>query len=221
MSFRSIYGYTVSENGWRMVDQQESWRTVPDLQDQYEVSDQGRVRSLDRTINYVHGRTGTLCTRRVKGTVLRPGEMVSGHLHVAIGGISRTVHSLVAAAFIGPRPESQEVRHINGHPADCRAANLEYGTRSDNAEDSKRHGTHFHAGLTHCKRGHELSGDNLQKVAAGNKRACLACRRERHGLPVKTVGQCINGHSLTPENRYTNGTGHTRCKPCALGRKSA
>jgi len=40
------------------------------------------------------------------------------------------------------------------------------------------------------------------------------------GTPIP-ASQRIDGHSLTPENRYTNGTGHTRCKPCVLGRKSA
>jgi hypothetical protein len=98
---------------------------------------------------------------------------------------------------------------------------LEYGTRSDNAEDSKRHGTHFHSGLTECKRGHDLTDPvNLQKVTKGGMRKCLACRRDRAALyragqQVTVDGFCINGHPKTPENRYTNGSSGTRCKPCA------
>lgn len=205
----------------------EEWRPAVG-HDGYEVSDQGRVRSLDRTIEYVDGRSGRTCARSLKATVLAPGHSPSGHLHVMLGATAcRTVHSLVAEAFIGPRPDGHEVRHINGNPPDCRAANLEYGTRSDNAEDSKRHGTHFHAGLTRCKRDHDLTDPaNLQKVARGNKRSCLACRRERAALyragsQVTTEGQCINGHPMTPENRYTNGSGSTRCKVCVIERKQA
>lgn len=193
----------------------EEWRPVVGHERSYEVSDQGRVRSLDRMVPSGHG-----ALRFSRGRVLKPGTATSGHQHVVLAGkVTRTIHSLVADAFIGTAMPGAEVRHINGQPADCRAENLEYGSRSDNAEDSKRHGTHFHAGLTHCKRGHELSGDNLQKSASG-KRTCLACRRERQSLyragkRVVPVGQCPNGHQMTPENRYTNGTGRTRCKPCA------
>ena len=189
----------------------EEWRPVVGYEGLYEVSDQGRVRSL------------------ISGRILRPAtRRLSGHKHVMLCRPSQVglVHQLVAAAFLGPRPDGAETRHLNGDSGDNRAANLQYGTRSENTEDSKRHGTHFHAGLTHCKRGHELTGDNLQKVAAGNKRTCLACRRERArlykaGTQVTQEGYCINGHPKTPENRYTNGPGHTRCKPCALERRRA
>lgn len=216
MSFRTVNGSTHTEDGWR---------PVVGLEGQYEVSDQGHVRSLDRTIEYVDGRSGKTCTRFAKGVVLKPGAAKSGHLHVVLCGATRTVHSLVADAFIGPRPDEYEVRHINGQPADCRATNLEYGTRSDNTEDSKRHGTHFHAGLTECTRGHDLTDSaNLQKSAKGDRRTCLACRRERDamyrtGSRVKVEGYCINGHPMTPKNRYTNGYGRTRCKACVQERK--
>lgn len=197
----------------------EEWRPVVGHEGHYEVSDQGHVRSVDRIITSI-SRTGREYLSRRKGKVLSPGRSPSGHLLVHLNGIARSVHSVVAAAFIGPRPNGYEVRHINGQPGDCRAANLEYGTRSENAEDSKRHGTHFYAGLTVCKRGHDLMDPtNLQKTARGDRRVCLACRRERQrlydsGSQVKQDGCCANGHPMTPENRYTNGLGRTRCKPC-------
>jgi hypothetical protein len=60
-----------------------------------------------------------------------------------IGGKSRTryIAPMVAAAFIGPRLEGQQVRHKNGINDDNRPANLEYGTRSENELDKRRHGT--------------------------------------------------------------------------------
>lgn len=195
-------------------------------EDVYEVSDHGRVRSKSRIVEQANPRTGARYSIRRNGVVLKPGRAPSGHLHVVLQGrITRTVHSLVADAFIGPRPDGEEIRHKNGQPSDCRANNLEYGTRSDNAEDSKRHGTHFHAGLATCKRGHDLTDPrNLQKVTKGSRRVCLACRRDRAqlyrtGSQVTIEGHCINGHPMTPENRYTNGNGGTRCKPCALVRR--
>lgn len=196
---------------------EEQWRPVVGHEDVYEVSNLGRVRSKDRLVT-VHGRISYQSFR--KGRILKPGTSRSGHKYVVVAATTATVHSIVAAAFIGPRQDGMETRHLNGDPSDNRPENLTYGTRSENAEDSKRHGTHFHAGRTVCKRGHDLTDPtNLQKTAGGDSRVCLACRRERQrlydsGSQVKQDGCCVNGHPMTPENRYTNGLGRTRCKPC-------
>lgn len=50
------------------------------------------------------------------------------------------VHVLVAQAFLPPKPEGQEVRHLDGNPANNHASNLAWGTRLDNVNDAKRHG---------------------------------------------------------------------------------
>jgi hypothetical protein len=52
------------------------------------------------------------------------------------------VHVLVAWAFHGPRLDGMEVRHLNGIKLDNRVDNLVWGTRSENAKDLVRHGTH-------------------------------------------------------------------------------
>ncbi|QEA11297.1 HNH endonuclease [Mycobacterium phage Buttons] len=189
------------------------WRPVVGHEGKYLVSDEGQILSL------------------ITGKTLRPATRESGHQHVMLAQPSRCalVHALVAESFLGPRPEGSrvEIRHLNGDATDNRVENLRYGTRSENAEDSKRHGTHFNAGRTHCKRGHELAGDNLQKHSGpGSRRTCLACRRERQALyrsgkQLTEEGYCINGHPKTPENRYSNGPRGSRCKPCARGRKAA
>jgi len=53
---------------------------------------------------------------------------------------NRTVHSLVAEAFLGPRPQGHEVRHLNDDRYDNRIENLAYGTHSDNMRDAQRNG---------------------------------------------------------------------------------
>lgn len=109
----------------------EVWKDIPGQEGRYQVSDQGRVRSLPHYVRLVaHGKE----TKRLSpGRVLRPGPMKSGHLSVAIGkGNSRQVHQLVLEAFVGPRPTGCEVLHLNHHPADNRLENLRYGTRSEN-----------------------------------------------------------------------------------------
>jgi hypothetical protein len=117
----------------------EHWRAVPGFEGAYEVSDLGRVRSLDRDITQA-GRKGTIYTKRVRGRMLRPGRMPGGHVSVSLGrGNSRCVHVLVLLAFIGPPSAAQEALHRNGVANENWLANLRWGTRS---RDNKWHNGH-------------------------------------------------------------------------------
>lgn len=118
----------------------EIWRAIPGFEGAYEVSDQGRVRSLARTITQL-SRGGTPYERHIPACVLRPGpQMRCGHLSVVLGrGNSRCVHELVLLAFVGPRPEKHEARHLNGLESDNRLCNLVWDTRGNNTRDKKWH----------------------------------------------------------------------------------
>ena len=50
-------------------------------------------------------------------------------------------HRLVAEVFHGAAPEGHEVRHLNGNRANNSAANVTWGTRSQNMLDKELHGT--------------------------------------------------------------------------------
>jgi len=52
------------------------------------------------------------------------------------------VQHLVLQTFVGPKPVGMECRHLNGIRTDNRLENLCWGTRSENQQDSIRHGTH-------------------------------------------------------------------------------
>jgi len=116
----------------------EVWKPVVGAEGLYEVSDQGRVRSLDRKVRYVNGRTA-----RYKGRLLRPFRSPR-MVKVCLGrGVNRTVHSLVACAFLGSPPINSEICHNDGNAANNRLENLRYDTRIANAADKRRHGTHL------------------------------------------------------------------------------
>jgi hypothetical protein len=51
------------------------------------------------------------------------------------------VHRLIARAFLGECPPGNQVRHLDGNPANNNVSNLSYGTRLENREDAIRHGT--------------------------------------------------------------------------------
>jgi hypothetical protein len=120
---------------------EEIWKPVPGYEGRYEVSDLGRVRSLDREIICMGEIKGSYVSRK-KGRVLRPGPSNYGHLSVVLGrGKTRMVHELVLRAFVGEPPDKHECCHNNGDPTDNRLSNLRWGTRSENSVDAVKHGS--------------------------------------------------------------------------------
>jgi hypothetical protein len=117
----------------------EIWRSIKGFTGRYEVSSEGRVRSLTQVV-ICEGPVKGRYTSVRHGKLLRPGRMASGHLSVALGkGNSQCVHRLVLNAFVGPAPDGYECLHINGNPADNRLVNLRWGTRSENNVDAVIH----------------------------------------------------------------------------------
>ncbi len=149
----------------------ERWLPVVGYEGIYEVSDQGRVRSLDRIDTRGHAR---------REKVLRPRKTTRDHLAVALYADSvRTdfqVHRLVLEAFVGPRPAGMEGCHWNDIPTDNRLENLRWDTRSANVADSVRNGRHAMANRTHCPQGHPYTPENTYTYPRG-ARACRECRR--------------------------------------------
>lgn len=152
----------------------EEWRPVVGYEAAYEVSSLGRVRSLDRRVGAGGGRT-----RLSGGRVLSPyagDHYVKVRLKVDGAGSTKNVHSLVAAAFLGPRPDGTEVCHINGDGHDNRASNLRYDTHRANSLDRTAHGVDHYARRTHCDRGHPYNDANTY-VRPGGARMCRTCNR--------------------------------------------
>lgn len=152
----------------------ETWRPVPGYEGMYEVSDVGRVRSVDRVI--INRRYGY--SRHYAGRVLVLVEKrdIPSYYVVSLhkdGQQVQLVHHLVCLAFVGPMPKGMQVRHLNGDSLDNRLCNLSYGTPSENQLDNVRHGTHAHSRKTHCDSGHEFTDTNTR--FAQGRRYCRAC----------------------------------------------
>jgi len=88
------------------------WRDVPGLEDRYEVSNDGLVRS--------------------KPLVLKQVKTKDGYWQVNIGGGTKYVHRLVAQAFLENTDSKRVVNHINGDRQDSRSINLEWTTHAEN-----------------------------------------------------------------------------------------
>ena len=109
----------------------EEYRTIPGFSD-YQVSNLGNVKSF----------------RRKTPIVMRPQKWTTGYRMVSLrcDGDNdyhlRLVHVLVMLAFVGPKPEGQCIRHLDGNPSNNQLSNLVYGTMADNQRDRIDHGTY-------------------------------------------------------------------------------
>jgi hypothetical protein len=157
----------------------EVWRPIA-RHEGYEVSDRGRVRSVDRVVTRMH--RGRAVPARYKGRVLKLST-ASGYPHVRLGGRGRAyVHHLVLEAFVGPRPAGDQAAHGDGDRLNNVLGNLRWATPKENNGDKRSHGTAMlgtrnpMGAKTHCKRGHRFDDENTRR--ANGRRVCRACARD-------------------------------------------
>ena len=111
----------------------EQWRPIPG-HPSYEVSSEGRVRSVDRWVEQVSRWDGSIYRRFLRGRILKQAPNRGGYLCMVPspvrGGIM--VHTLVALAFLGPRPDGLQIIHKDETKTNNAACNLKYGTKGEN-----------------------------------------------------------------------------------------
>lgn len=108
----------------------EEWKATE--VDGYEVSDLGRVRSLERD-----GFAG-FRRARIGGRILKQWITKHGYAQVELAGKTFAVHRLVAMAFHSSLEGRDDVNHVDGDRANNVAMNLEWVTPSENMSHSYR-----------------------------------------------------------------------------------
>jgi len=165
----------------------EEWRPVVGFSD-YEVSDWGRVRSLDRFVPHAFGGWARLFGRVLAisyakgyGNVVLRLNNESSH--------TRHVHILVLEAFVGRAGPGQEAAHWDGNPSNNRLHNLRWTTKQDNERDKIRHGT-------------ALTVEQLRHMGLKGGKASLQSKytRERRSITMSATSKAWWA-ALTPEAR--------------------
>jgi len=115
----------------------EIWKDIKGYEGMYQVSNLGRVKSLERLTFFKNGRKPRLEKEMIK----RPALDGKGYNRMCLRkhDIPNTfkLHRLVAEHFI-PNPDNKpQVNHINGDKLDNRVENLEWMTNDENMHHSK------------------------------------------------------------------------------------
>jgi hypothetical protein len=143
----------------------EIWKDIAGYEGYYQVSNLGRVKSLDRIIPHKRHITHHLKGKICKGKIIKAG----GYVVVSLGKNNQgkwiKVHQIVAKTFI-PNPENKhEIDHINAIPTDNRVENLRWATRLENANNP-------------------ITKTSIAKSKIGNK-----CRMKLNKLDYKKVSE--------------------------------
>lgn len=173
------------------------------FEEQYEVSDQGVVRSIADKVplkQYTANKVGHL---RV---VLKRPEG---------GRLQQYVHRVVLAAFVGPCPEGSETCHNDGDGTNNSLSNLRWDDHSSNMYDRVKHGTHHHSNRTHCPKGHPLDAVKYHADGTFWQRRCRTCLREQSRARQARKETCPQGHPFDGVAYHPDGSERQRyCKQC-------
>ena len=174
----------------------EVWRAVVGYEGLYEVSSEGRVRSLDRIAIDRNGKR----TRRLKGKMLRFNLGKHGHskeyLRFTVSLLRNAerwqapVHRLVAEAFLPNPDDLPVVRHLDGDSTNNALSNLAWGTHQDNSDDAVEIGA-TPRGTQHWRSKLNAEQARIIKRTSPSQAAAkdLAARFDVHYTTIRSIWQ--------------------------------
>lgn len=171
----------------------EHWKAIPGYEGYYEVSDLGRVKSIDRIIpNPKNGKMNFL----VKGKIRKLQKAHDGYLRVTLNKNGNAkkyfVHRLVMYAFCpNPDPDKYtQINHKNEITNDNRPENLEWCTQTYNNNYGGRIAKQANA-LVNGKRAKAVGQYTLNGKLVKIWPSTRECGR--HGFKHSGVGACCLG----------------------------
>jgi len=165
---------------------EEVWRQIEGFSD-YEVSDQGRVKSYRR-------ESRSLPRSMITPTII--GWCSGRYCEVRLwceGKVStRKIHQLVLEAFTGPRPLGYEANHKDGNKQNNWHNNLEWITPSENKSHAIRTGL-FGPYMSEWSSSAKLSWDDVTSIRALRmNRLSLVKIATKFKINFSTVARIVN-----------------------------
>lgn len=175
-----------------LVMNEEIWMDISGYEGIYRVSNYGRIKILARQLKSARFK-GAFTSETYKRQRLNP---VSGYMYVDLSKkgktVTRSVHRLVAGAFLGSIPAGIEVNHIDMNKQNNLLSNLELVTPKENTQ--------------HCIsiKGHVGSEYVKVRVKSINPKTgeiifyeSMSEAQRLTGAFVSNIASCVNGRAKT------------------------
>jgi hypothetical protein len=137
----------------------EVWKDIEKFNNEYQISNEGRIRSKHAVIIKSDGNRYTR-----KSKILKPNPCKKGYLIGAVSLMNKLyvykIHRLVAENFIPSIDGKNHVNHKNGIKTDNRVENLEWVTNQENISHA------FKTGLCYNPRGENARNVKITKDQA-------------------------------------------------------
>lgn len=188
------------------MSNQEEWRDVVGFEGFYQVSNLGRVKSLDRDIPYIFN--GKTVIQHKKGQIMKLHPDSDGYLrvnlHVAhVKNKLLGVHRIVAQAFI-PNPENlpcvnhKDYDKANNHVDNLEWCSVEYNNQYSNNEERRPHSMYVRIGRDSVK----VTGHPIRCIETGQIFSSMIEAERQLGLGSGVVCYSIQLSRPTKEG-YT------------------
>lgn len=188
----------------------EIWKDIKGYKGWYQVSNIGRVKSLDRKIIDSMGRIYSY-----KGKLLKLSLTHDGYLYVSLAkngnARSRTINNLVAEAFI-PNPSNlPEVNHKDEDKLNNKVSNLEWCTRKyninygtgiqkrsksnsgkNNPNFGKPRSSEVKNKISMANKGKTRSKEAIEKIIKSNQKSVINIDTHKKFESLKHAGQYYN-----------------------------
>lgn len=181
------------------MEELEEWRFIIGHEGQYQVSNKGRIRSIDREFIRSNGRVMKLKSKIMKLNITSEGY-VGITLHLKGKNKSYRVHRLVAQAFISNKENKETVNHKDCNKQNNKVSNLEWNSVLENVRHARANNLYpskvpnnrlegevlspfrqlfYFKGLNEFCELMNLHASNFSKVLRGKRQSCKGWIKNR------------------------------------------
>jgi YesN/AraC family two-component response regulator len=126
----------------------EIWKDIPGYENEYQVSNLGRVKSLERYVNHNYGGL-----KLVYEKYMKLSKSNNGYYGLSLKRKRKSIHRLVAITFIENKNNLPCINHIDGDKSNNCVSNLEWVNYSQNLKHAFDNNLRSSKGTKHpqCK----------------------------------------------------------------------